>query len=414
MGARRRRRVRDDRRDEGPARAEQRRAGATHRVGRARGRRRQRVHRDRSRRRSSIGDAAHILVRRPGRPSRAGRAPRAWRERARRRPRCDAALERAARDGAATDENLDAGHDRRWPRPAGPSASGPARCARCSASTARRPASARSRGTVRRHARGARARAGSGAASSAGRCGSSSASPASTATPTAPSRSRSRRATPGMEVVYQGIRLTPDQIAAAARDEDVDVVGPVDPVRLAPRARARDGAAAPRRRASTPRSSSAGSSPTPTRRRCSAQASRAVYTPKDYRLADDHGRHRRPRHRTPPRPAGHLRRPLIVPALSASYIASISSSYFAWMPRRLSFIVGVSSSESGSHSSPSSVNFLTCSTWVNARVRLGDVAVDLGLSTSGARPAPPATSPRCRAASPTPARPRGRARAARR
>ena len=29
----------------------------------------------------------------------------------------------------------------------------------------------------------------------------------------------------GFEVVYQGIRLTPAQIAAAARDEDVDVVG---------------------------------------------------------------------------------------------------------------------------------------------------------------------------------------------
>ena len=29
----------------------------------------------------------------------------------------------------------------------------------------------------------------------------------------------------GMEVIYQGIRLTPEQIAAAARDEDVDLVG---------------------------------------------------------------------------------------------------------------------------------------------------------------------------------------------
>ena len=29
----------------------------------------------------------------------------------------------------------------------------------------------------------------------------------------------------GMEVVYQGIRLTPSQIAAAARDEDVDIIG---------------------------------------------------------------------------------------------------------------------------------------------------------------------------------------------
>jgi (2R)-ethylmalonyl-CoA mutase len=28
-----------------------------------------------------------------------------------------------------------------------------------------------------------------------------------------------------MEVVYHGIRLTPEQIAAAARDEDVDLVG---------------------------------------------------------------------------------------------------------------------------------------------------------------------------------------------
>ena len=29
----------------------------------------------------------------------------------------------------------------------------------------------------------------------------------------------------GMEVIYQGIRLTPEQIAASALEEDVDVVG---------------------------------------------------------------------------------------------------------------------------------------------------------------------------------------------
>ncbi len=29
----------------------------------------------------------------------------------------------------------------------------------------------------------------------------------------------------GFEVIYQGIRLTPAEIAAAARDEDVDVIG---------------------------------------------------------------------------------------------------------------------------------------------------------------------------------------------
>ena len=43
----------------------------------------------------------------------------------------------------------------------------------------------------------------------------------------------------GMEVIYQGIRLTPEQIAAVARDEDVDVDRPVDPVGQPPRARAR-------------------------------------------------------------------------------------------------------------------------------------------------------------------------------
>jgi len=29
----------------------------------------------------------------------------------------------------------------------------------------------------------------------------------------------------GFEVIYQGIRLTPEEIVAAARDEDVDIVG---------------------------------------------------------------------------------------------------------------------------------------------------------------------------------------------
>ena len=52
----------------------------------------------------------------------------------------------------------------------------------------------------------------------------------------------------GMEVVYQGIRLTPEQIAAAARDEDVDLVGLVGAVGFAPHAGARDGRAAARQR----------------------------------------------------------------------------------------------------------------------------------------------------------------------
>ena len=40
-----------------------------------------------------------------------------------------------------------------------------------------------------------------------------------------PSRSRWRPATRGMEVIYEGIRSTPAQIAAVARDEDPDAIG---------------------------------------------------------------------------------------------------------------------------------------------------------------------------------------------
>ena len=70
-----------------------------------------------------------------------------------------------------------------------------------------------------------------------------SASPVSTATPTAPSKSRCARVTPGFEVVYEGIRLTPEQIVSAALEEGVHVVGPVDPLRLAHPAGHRDHAA---------------------------------------------------------------------------------------------------------------------------------------------------------------------------
>ena len=48
---------------------------------------------------------------------------------------------------------------------------------------------------------------------------------ASTGTPTGPSRSPWPPTDAGFEVIYQGIRLTPAQIVAAARDEDVDIVG---------------------------------------------------------------------------------------------------------------------------------------------------------------------------------------------
>ncbi len=88
----------------------------------------------------------------------------------------------------------------------------------------------------------------------------------------------------GMEVVYQGIRLTPDQIAAVARDEDVDVVGlsilSGSHLELVPevvrRLRA-DGVDAP--------VVAGGIIPEEDRARLEAAGVAAVYTPKDFELA---------------------------------------------------------------------------------------------------------------------------------
>ena len=164
----------------------------------------------------------------------------------------------------------------------------------------------------------------------------------------------------------------------------------VDPVGLAPRARARDRPAAPRRRASTRPSSSAGSSPTPTRpqlarRRASPASTRRRTTGSPTIMGDIADWPSSTAAADWPRPPPAL----IRPGASALYIASISSAYLAWMPRRLSFIVGVSSSESGSHSSSSSVNFFTCSTWCERarsprRRSRSTSATHLGCSASSA------------------------------
>ena len=53
---------------------------------------------------------------------------------------------------------------------------------------------------------------------------------------------------------------------------------------------------------------------------------------------------------------------------ASAYIDSISAAYRAFTPRRFNLEVGVSMSESGSHSSPTSTNFLICSTWANWRL----------------------------------------------
>jgi (2R)-ethylmalonyl-CoA mutase len=88
----------------------------------------------------------------------------------------------------------------------------------------------------------------------------------------------------GMEVVYQGIRLTPGQIAAAARDEDVDVVGlsilsgsHLDLVPETVRRLREAGVDAP--------VVVGGIIPDTDREQLEAAGVHRVYTPKDYRLA---------------------------------------------------------------------------------------------------------------------------------
>ena len=137
-----------------------------------------------------------------------------------------AALDELGRGRRRRRPEHDAGDDRRRQGRARRPASGPKCCARRSAPTGARPASAAPRRPPIASS-WPRSAAGSTRSPSRSATGSRSwsASPASTATPTAPSRSPCAPATPGMEVIYQGIRLTPEEIAESALQEDVDVVG---------------------------------------------------------------------------------------------------------------------------------------------------------------------------------------------
>jgi len=88
----------------------------------------------------------------------------------------------------------------------------------------------------------------------------------------------------GMEVVYQGIRLTPEQIAAVARDEDVDVIGlsilsgsHLELVSEVVRLLRAEGVTAP--------VVAGGIIPEEDRPRLLDQGVAAVYTPKDFELA---------------------------------------------------------------------------------------------------------------------------------
>ena len=103
----------------------------------------------------------------------------------------------------------------------------------------------------------------------------------------------------GMEVVYSGIRLTPAQIVASARDEDPDVIGlsilSGSHLELVPDDRANrcamQGVDAP--------VIVGGIIPEADRAALMAAGVAAIYTPEGLPAGQDHGRHRRPR-RVPP------------------------------------------------------------------------------------------------------------------
>ena len=223
VGARRRRLVRDDRRDEGPARAEPRRTRAPHRVGRPEGRRRERVHRDRAVAARRQRAARRHRDDRPRGRARAGRGARGVAAPHATTTPSTCALERLregrghrreprARDHRARPRRR---HGRRVGRRA---PRGVRRVPRT------RPASARCRSRPGAELRGVRA---------AGRRPPPSGRPIRILVGKPGLDGHSNGAEQiavaardaGMEVVYQGIRLTPAQIAAAARDEDVDIVG---------------------------------------------------------------------------------------------------------------------------------------------------------------------------------------------
>ena len=224
VGARRRRRVRHDRRHEATAGAEQRRAGAPHRVRRHHRRRRERVHRvgavaarRRARRREQ-----HPRRRRAGRARAARRAGRVAQ-----RDVTPNAVARAVADVQETARGTDnltpatialarvGGTVGEWAgalREVFGEYRAPTGVGGVRAPVGEAMVHARERVAARVQALGHPIRILVGKPGLDGH--SNGAEQIAVAARDA-----------GMEVVYQGIRLTPEQIAAAARDEDVDLVG---------------------------------------------------------------------------------------------------------------------------------------------------------------------------------------------
>ena len=219
-------------------------------------------------------------------------AVRAWRSE-RDQAAVDAALERAARGRCLATTRTSCPPRSPPPRPGRPRASGRAPCARCSASTARPPASATPRprrddealdelrDRVERvsEALGRRIKILVGKPGLDGHSNGA-------------EQIAVRARDAGMDVVYEGIRLTPARIAATAVQEGVHVVGlsilsgshaELIPAVLARAARGRRGRAG-RGRRDHPRKAD---------EEALLEAGVArVYTPKDFEVVEDHGRHR--------------------------------------------------------------------------------------------------------------------------
>ena len=237
----------------------------------------------------------------------------------------------------------------------------------------------------------------------------------------------------GFEVVYQGIRLTPDQIAAAARDEDVDVVGlsilsgshlelVPETVRLLRDA----GVDVP--------VVVGGIIPDVDRVRLEAAGVSRVYTPKDYRLAaivsdlaDLAIDHRRRSRRLGRRATGYPAAALSLASPCASLRDRARASSLLTRVHRLDLggVLGVDAAALELHRRrelfgvgepllAEQRELLDALDVREALVRLGDVALDLGVHRRICRELGKRRCCRDLGSWPTRARPRDRARAARR
>jgi (2R)-ethylmalonyl-CoA mutase len=87
-----------------------------------------------------------------------------------------------------------------------------------------------------------------------------------------------------MNVIYEGIRFTPEEIVQQAIDSEGPRRRPVDPLRLTPRSGERHARHPAREGPRTSPSSSAASSPEDDALALKQMGVRRVYTPKDYKI----------------------------------------------------------------------------------------------------------------------------------